>query len=256
MLVLDKTVLTFKEKIIYFSDDVFDVKPCSVVNFYFCRKKVDFPGFDCFENLTSIIDLTQDLDYIWHKFDRKSTRYAISRAQRDGIEFKMNENYEEFYHINKSFMQQKGTAPLLWVLDEKLDTIKKYGTLFTAEYKGEILGGNLYLEDEGNIMLWKSASKRLDKNREKATLIGNANRLLHWEAIKYAKEKGIKEFDWGGLWPIDEADRDVMKHSINSFKLSFSGETVPRYSYQKVYSQLYNICTYLYGKVNHFRMQI
>lgn len=254
MLIIDKKVLIFRKKIVYFSENIFDIGGCDVITFHSCRSKADFPGFSCVEYLTSVIDLTQDLDAIWHKLDRKSTRYAISRAQRDGIEFKINQHHEEFYRISKSFRQQKGTAPLLWLLDEKLDTIKKYGTLFTAEHEGEILGGQLYLEDEANIMLWQSASKRLEEDREKATLIGNANRLLHWEAIKYANEKGIREFDWGGLWPSDEACKDKVKRSINSFKLSFSGETVPRYSYQKVYFPCYKVGSYLYGKANRLRI--
>jgi len=255
MLILDKNVLIFKTRTIYFSENIFDVKGCSIVNYHSCKNKADFPGFNCVESLTSIIDLTQDLDTMWHKLDRKSTRYAISRAWRDGIEFRINQNHEQFYHINKSFMKQKGTAPWLWILDEKLDTIKRYGTLFTAEHEGEILGGHLYLEDESNITLWQSASRRLEEDREKATLIGNANRMLHWEAIKYAKEKGIREFDWGGLWPSDEANNDKMKYTINSFKLSFSGETVPRYSYYKVYSSLYKVGSYLYKKTNRLLMQ-
>jgi hypothetical protein len=255
MLILDKNVLIFKIKTIYFSEYIFNVEECNVINFHSCKSKADFPGFNCVERLTSVIDLNQDLDTIWNKLDRKSTRYAIGRAQRDGIEFKINQNYEKFYHINKSFMQQKGTAPLFWIFDEKLDTIKMYGTLFTAEHEGEILGGHLYLEDEANIMLWISASRRLEEDREKATLIGNANRMLHWEAIKYAKEKGIREFDWGGLWSSDEANKDKVKKSINSFKLSFGGEIVPRYSYQQIYSPLYKVGSYLYGKANRLIMQ-
>ncbi len=92
--------------------------------------------------------------------------------------------------------------------------IKKCGTLFTAEYNGEILGGHLYLNDESNIKLCISASKRLHGTKEKATLIGDANRLLHWEVIKYAEGFGIKEFNWGGLWPANEANKSAIKKSV------------------------------------------
>lgn len=251
MLVIDKRLFIFKMKEIHFSDYPYDVGGCQVISFPFCKNRVDASGFTCEESLTSVIDLTQDLDTIWRNIDNESCRNRIRRAQRDGIKFKINEGYEEFYRLNKSFEQQKGFATPLGIGTPKLETIKRYGTLFIAEYECEILGGHLYLEDEANIKLGLSASKRLEADREKAKVIGRANRLLHWEAIKYAKEKGIKEFDWGGLWREEEADKDERKKAINSFKLSFGGEIVTRYSYRKVYGRSYLLAQHLYHLVTH-----
>jgi len=191
--------------------------------------------------------LTQDLDEIWRKLDKKSSRYSIRRAQQDGINLRINRDYDEFYQMNKNLLKNKGFSTIYVVGVPKADVMEKYGTLFTAEHKGETLGGHLYLEDGANIKLWYSASKRLGVDRDKATLIGNANRLLHWEAIKYAKDKGIKEFDWGGLCSQEEADKDERLKAINSFKLSFGGEIVTYYSYQKVYSKAYELAQFLYG---------
>lgn len=248
MLVIDEKYIIFKVKELHFADYPFDVKGKGgdYVIFHFCKNKVNAKGFTCQEGLTSIIDLTQDLDTIWRNMDRKSTRYAIKRAQRDRIKFKINEDYDEFYRINRSLLQKKGLNPLFGIGNPKLETMRRYGTLFIAEAADEILGGHLYLEDKNNIKLWLSASKRLEVNREKATLIGNANRLLHWEAMKYAKEKGIEEFDWGGLWSEEEANKDEKKKAINSFKLSFGGEVAVRYTYQKVYSKAYKFAQHFY----------
>jgi len=251
MLVIDRKYLIFKIKEVHFSDSPFDIEHCDSVTFHFCKNFVDAEGFTCQKVFTLIIDLTQDLDTIWQNMDRKSTRYSIKRAQKDGIKVRINENYSQFYRIYKSFIQKKGINSLFGVGTVDLKTMKKYGTLFTAEHDGEILGGHLYLEDKGHIRLWLSASRRLEVSREKARLIGNANRLLHWEAMKYAKEKGIKEFDWGGLWSEEEADKDERKKAINSFKLSFGGEIVTRYSYQKVYSKAYRFAQYLYTLASH-----
>lgn len=247
MLVIEKKYLIFKVKEVHFADYPFDVKGCDSVTFSFCRNKVGAEEFTRVESPTLIIDLTQDLDTIWRNMDRKSTRYAIKRAQRDRIKFKKNEDYDEFYRINRSLQQKKGAGSLFGIGSPKLETMERYGTLFTAEAADEILGGHLYLEDKNSIKLWLSASKRLEVEREKATLIGNANRLLHWEAMKYAKEKGIEEFDWGGLWSEEEADKDKKKKAINSFKLSFGGERTTRYSYQKVYSKAYRFAQHLYA---------
>jgi len=251
MLVIDKKYFMFKVKEVHFADYPFDIEHCDSVTFHFCKNFVDADGFTCQRVFTSIIDLTHDLDTIWQNMDKKSTRYSIKRAQKDGIKVRINENYSQFYQIYKSFIQKKGINSLFGVGTANLGIMKKYGTLFMAEHDGEILGGHLYLEDKGHIRLWLSASRRLEVSREKARLIGNANRLLHWEAMKYAKEKGIKEFDWGGLWSEEEADKDERKKAINSFKLSFGGEIVTRYSYQKVYSKTYRFAQYLYTLASH-----
>lgn len=251
MLIIDKSYFIFNSKEVHFSDYPFDIEGCDCVIFHFCKNEVNSEGFIHRESLTSIIDLTQDLDTIWQKMDRKSTRYSIKRAQKDGVKVRINGDCDQFYLIYKSFIRKKGINSLFGVGTTNLEIMKKYGTLFVAEHDGEILGGHLYLENESHIKLWLSASKRLEVDREKARLIGNANRLLHWEAMKYAKEKGIREFDWGGLWSEEEAEKDEKKKAINSFKLSFGGEIVTRYSYQKVCSKAYRLAQYLYTLASH-----
>ena len=238
MLVIDKKLFKFlKVKEIYFSNEPFDVRDSLSVSFFGCRNKVDASGFTRTGHLTAINDLTEDLDTIFHKFDRKSTRYAIKKAEREVIEIRVNKDFEEFYNIYTSLLHRKRIAPLFEISPVYPEVMKKYGTLFTARSQGRILGGHLYLEDSSNIRLWFSASKRLEVTREEATLIGNANRLLHWEAIKYAKQKGIKEFDWCGL---------------NSFKLSFGCTPTIRYNYWKPYSKVYKHAKDSFKLLSHY----
>ncbi|NQE54743.1 hypothetical protein C5S29_14225 [ANME-1 cluster archaeon GoMg3.2] len=113
-----------------------------------------------------------------------------------------------------------------------------------TEFDGEIIGGQFYLEDENNIRWLVGASKRLEVDRNQATLIGNANRLVIWQAIQYAKEKGIKEFDMGGYYTREA--KDVQKERINAFKKSFGGELVTHYIYHKDYSRIYKIAKWIY----------
>ena len=249
MLEVNRKVLTLNCRNILFSDFPCDVEGCDHVEFVGCKNEVNIKGFTCLERYTSIIDLTQDVDKVWRNMDKKSTRYELRRAEREGIRIHINKHFDEFYHINKSLQRKKGNAPL-FVIAVSLNTMKRYATLFTAEHNGEILGGHLYFEDETHIRLWLSASKRLEADREKAALIGRANRLLHWEAMKYAKAKGIGEFDWGGVWSEQEAAKDSVKRNINSFKQSFGGVAVKRYNYQKAYSQTARLAKYLYQLVN------
>jgi len=230
----------FKSKGIWFSDYPYDVDDCHSVVFYVCKNKVDMEGFERNDRVTLIIDLTQDLDTIWGNMGKKSCRYEIKRAMREGIQVRLNQDYQEFYELNRTFRQQKG----LPVASEDFDVMRNYGPLFTAVLDGEIIGGQLYLEDNNHIMWLYGASKRLEVDKQKAIIIGCANRLMIWEAIKYAKEKGIKVFDMGGIYTGE--DRNDPRYTINTFKRSFGGELVTDYAYQKSYSKLHKLVSRIY----------
>jgi lipid II:glycine glycyltransferase (peptidoglycan interpeptide bridge formation enzyme) len=248
MLTIDKKIFIFDIKDVHFSESPFDIEGCDLLTFYYCSNKVDAKGFNCKEKLTSIIDLTQDLNKIWQKMSKTSVRYKINRAQKEGIKIQKNNRYEEFFDIYKNFMRKKGFKSSFQIFGVgiiPLEVMKKNGTLFVAEYNGELLGGVLLLEDKTNIEAFIAASKRLENETMNSLLISRANRLIWWEAIKYAKEKSLKEFDLGGLWSEAEVEKDPKKKGINTFKLKFGGEVVTRYLYEKIYSKrlklLYNM---------------
>ncbi len=196
---------------------------------------MDIEGFSFKEFSTSIIDLKEDLDSLWKNLSKSSCKYAIKRAKREGIKINININYEEFIKINNSFRESKKLSKS-YLNDVEL--MKKIGTLFIAKLGDEILGGNFYVNDEKNMRWLLGASKRLEVNKEKATLIGNANKLLIWEAIKFGKRNGIETFDLGG-YSLDKNNSEKM--GINSFKKGFGGEFKTFYYYSKDYSKLYHI---------------
>lgn len=256
MKVINKKVFIFNVTEVYFSKNPFDIERCDYLIFPHCKNKVEAKGFICHEKLTSIIDLTKNLETIWEKFDKKSTRYSIKRAERENVIIKINHNYDQFFQIFKNFLIKKRLNSFFEIFGVgviTLNAIKKNGTLFVADYNGETLGGILFLEDDSNIEMWLSVSKRLEIENEKRQLIGCANRLIVWEAIKYAKQKGIKEFDMGGLFLKNEVKEDPIKKGVNSFKLSFGGEILPVYSYEKFYSKSLHVAYYLYNLMKEFR---
>lgn len=246
MLIVSRKVLNFRIAEVYFAATPFEMNEFDLVKYHFCNQASNIDGFSSSTTFTSVIDLNQDLNAIWNNFDRKSTRYCIKKANQEGIKFKINKDYKEFYDIYKNFLVTKNLSSLFKTNYISLDSMMKFGTLFTSYFNDELLGGHLYLEDENNIILWISASNRLDVGKKKAAVIGNGNRLLHWEAIKYAKQKGLNKFDWGGIWSDIETQSDRDKYSINSFKLSFGGIKEIRYNYDKIYSKKYALIKKLY----------
>ena len=241
MLEINRKIYMFNSKEIWFADYPFDVEGYDSATFMECKNKVDRAGFTRREHTTLVIDLTQNLDTIWRNMGKKSCRYEINRAKREEVIVKINQDSNEFYQMDRSFRAKKGLGTGSLYHPEFM---RKYGTLFTAEVTGETIAGQFYLEDENNIRWLVGASKRLEVDRDKAIVIGCANRLIIWEAIKYAKEKGIKEFDFGGYYT--GGDTNDPRYSINIFKQSFGGELTTLYNYDKVYSRAYKWASSLY----------
>lgn len=231
-------LLFFKTKQIFFSDRIYDVEGCSSVMFSQCKSKLDLPGFKRKEGATSIIDLTQDLSELWKNM-HKTYRRRIRRAEKEGVHVKINERYDKFYQIYERLMKYKKIPGFR----ESFPTLKKYGTLFVAELEGELLGGIAFLENEASMFAWFGATRRLEVEGDKWAVIGNANRLIVWEAIKYAKQKGIKECDMGGLFARE--GEHYQGFSIDAYKKRFGGEAITVYTYTKDYNKIYSFCRLL-----------
>jgi hypothetical protein len=252
MLTIVRRLSIFTLKDVHLADYPLDVEGCDIVRFLYCKDEVDVDGFSRTESITSTIDLTQDLDTIWHNMKRDSCRRFINRAQRQAIKIRINEGYKEIQKMRVSFQQGKGFNPLFGITAISPEMMRRYGTLFIAEFEGQIIAGQHYLENDNIIVLKTSVSKRLEVDHEMARVIGDANHLLHWEVIKYAKNKGIREFDFGGLFSFADAEKDDKKNSINIFKLRFGGEIVPRYTYYKIYSRGCKVAYSLFKLANHW----
>lgn len=239
MLELKRKIYNFNIKDIWWADEPYDVDNCASVTFHASKSRGDIKGFSREEFTTLVIDLTQELDQIWNNMN-KYNRRDINKAKKSGFEIKINENYDEFYKINNQFTEDKGIDSYLI----NVEFMKKYGTLFTAEFNGETVGGHFYLADKDNIRCLIGSTKRLSVSKEEARLLADANRLLLWEAIVYAKNEGIKRFDLGGYYTGKKSD--PQKESINTFKKSFGGQLFEYDIYQKNYSTAYRYLKSLY----------
>jgi lipid II:glycine glycyltransferase (peptidoglycan interpeptide bridge formation enzyme) len=233
--------MIFKRKTIYFSEKPFDINGLHAIEFRDSRTKVDVAGFKRTSFGTLIMNLNREIDDIWKGMDKKSCRYGIEKAKKDGIIIKKNERYEDFLELSKNFREKKGIGKNNY--DEAY--LKKNGMLFIAEHDGELLAGAFFLSDTIVLRWLVGASRRLETDKRQATIIGNSNRLLLWEALQYAKLQGFKEFDFGGYY-IGPKDTDM--DGINSFKKSFGGTFTWRYNYFKEYSMVFRYFLMIYER--------
>jgi lipid II:glycine glycyltransferase (peptidoglycan interpeptide bridge formation enzyme) len=242
MLEIENSKFIFKTKEIWFSEVPFDIHGFDGVTFRECLKDVNIEGFSKEEFTTLMIDLTQDLNTIWEKMHKTACRRSIERAKKEGVIIRVNQDYDTFLTIHSEFRKLKGLPE--YNID--VEYMKKNGVLFLSELQGKIIGGQFYLSDDKNTRILFGSSRRLEDDRVRGRVSGNSNRLIIWEAIKYAKEKGIVNFDMGGYYTGKKPD--PQKESINIFKKSFGGEVVTHYIYHKDYSRLYSVAKWVYLK--------
>jgi lipid II:glycine glycyltransferase (peptidoglycan interpeptide bridge formation enzyme) len=186
--------LFFKTKIFFYSESAFDVKGYRTIFFKYVKNKVDTPGFNCVEEDTYVIDLTQSIEDLWKNMDHHAHR-SIKKAEKKGIIIKINENFDDFYKMYLDHIHEK--KHIQWYDRNEKETFIKYGTLITAYYNGLILSGNILLLDDNYIVTWAGSSYRFSKDLEIKPLVGPSSHLILWEVIKYAKARGIKELNFG-----------------------------------------------------------
>jgi len=224
MLELNYNKGRYRIKEVWFARRPFEIKGTHKLVFVECYEKVNIRGFKRREFDTSVINLTQPLDELWSAMGKKTSRYAIKRSMRDGAIVEINKNYDEFFKLLNDFLKSHNFETLS---GSRQEAVKQNGVLFTAKYDNEIISGNFYIKDGSTIRLLFAASKRGTADSQKDTLTGNASKLLHWEAIKYAKDNTLKEYDLGGVF----LDTNHPAYSISKFKMSLGGDLVKRYNY-------------------------
>jgi len=225
----------FTVRQIWFADRVAESMDYDCVHYVACPAPLRLPGFYEQHSSTLTIDLGQGLETIWNNMDRKSCRHDITRAVQEGIKTQMNVGHDEFFEMWSEFARLRGVGSNYL----SVSMMRKYGLLLTAVYNGEILAGNFYLTDGHVIRAHTIASNRLASDKAKARLTSLASRLLIWQAIKYAKESKMLEFDFGGYYT--GGDRRDPRYGINFFKNSFGGKLSHQYEYKKYNSILYRM---------------
>jgi len=128
------------------------------------------------------------------------------------------------FHIHNEDYYQKFIAAA---------TKNNWGTLYLAEYEGEVVGGVIatFYGDTG--MYYYGASAY-----EHRSLM--APYLIQWTAMKEAKKQGLKWYDFLGIAPPDDPKHPWV--GITQFKKKFGGEIV---GYEKAREYVFRPLWYL-----------
>lgn len=144
---------------------------------------------------TYVLELSDVEGEVWRKLDKKGVRWAIRKAQRDGVtvrEASMMEEMEYFFHrLNEKHKRDLGVPVhpirLFRGIQEKLG---QFTSLYFGELDGKIIGGILILK-------YKDASLYFCGAWDNDYLKYHPNNLLLWQAIEKGREEGYHYFDFG-----------------------------------------------------------
>lgn len=172
---------------------------------------------------TFLLNIEEDEEVIFKKFDYKSARYAINRAKRDEVIVKKIESDQERYEYIKfqeSFCAEKG-IPMFH--EDELNELISY---YALSKEGEYLGACSFITDTCK----ETVRYKYGATKHKL----NANEIILWTAICDFHNEGYKVFDFGGAGGrVNGEDKNSEDYKRYQFKKKFGGDFVESYSYVK-----------------------
>jgi len=197
--VMKEIVKAFKEKrkksayVLFFPNPLINIS---------LRSMFESCGYRPIVFRTLLVNLNKSLDEIWKALD-KDARRGVRKAQQLGVEVvdaNTWQEWEEYYELHVLHSREKNYPPEPYSFYRELYKLhpKNMCRLFLAKLKKRVVAGALCLIYRENLIGIRSAS--LD-----AFLKYQPNNLVHWKSIEWAKENGVKVYDFDGL-PLEETE--------------------------------------------------
>lgn len=162
---------------------------------------------------------------------RKTTRYLIRKAQKEGVKVEQSTNINDiqiFDNLYSETVQRHHFVPFsIDYLKKEFQSFIKDNQIriFLAKYNEEVLASAMIIFWQGVAFYHQGASSN------KYPKIPAAY-LLQWEAIKEAKKRGCTKYNFWGIVPQIKTIDDLKKPSIKKhpwwglslFKIGFGGK--------------------------------
>jgi hypothetical protein len=195
--------------------------PCAQAQLGFIRKSTP----------VKVVSLRPTDSEIFASF-KSRTRNYIRQAQKAGVQFEFEDSKAHFIDFYNPFARRSGLPELSmshYIAGEA-------GIVTKATLNGRDLVMHSYITDREKSCVRLAHSVGLSSDdTEMRTLIGNANRLLHYQDMLHFKSDGIEVYDFGSYSP---KTNDNKTRGLNQFKDSFGGEVIEEGSYRSLPLQL------------------
>lgn len=203
---------------------------------------------------TLILDLKKTEEELL-KLMKPKGRYNIRLAEKKGVEIikvnpkdnkKFNAYVDNFYEILKETTQRDqfhGHDKDYYRMMIEMLSLSDNAHLYLAEYNSEIIAGIIVTYFKDTATYYFGASGNKDRNVM-------APYLLHWYAIKEAKVKNFKYYDFFGIAPSNAKNHPWQ--GVTEFKKKFGGEEksyikAQEYPFKKFLYLIYRI----YKRLRH-----
>ena len=164
-----------------------------------------------------ILDLSSSEEDILAQMKPKG-RYNIKVAQKNGVTVGSSENLDAFYGLLAGTGNRDGFGihPRGYY-ETMLESLGDHAQLFLARHEGEVVAGGIfvYLGDWG--IYYYGASDHAARSLM-------APYLVQWEAIREAKKRDCRHYDFLGVAPRDALDHPWT--GVTEFKKKFGGRVV------------------------------
>jgi peptidoglycan pentaglycine glycine transferase (the first glycine) len=174
---------------------------------------------------TVTVDLSPSEDELLARM-RKSTRYGVRKAAREGVEVVEPGDFEEawstFYDWMEDTAERKSGFTIRRPREYLHDMMRVMhdagqGHLFFAVHDGTPLAGVFVFDFGRKYWFMHGAS-----STEKRTY--NPNHLLQWEVMRWARGRGIDYYDMVGIPKPENRNEDDPYYGVYRFKIGFGGD--------------------------------
>ena len=202
---------------------------------------------------TIVLDLEKDEQDILSNMKQK-TRYNIRLAQKKGVKVIASDDIVTFHKLMQETSMRDGFGVHNLTYYQNIYSLTNQGQdckLFIAYHDGIALASIMVFSSGNRAWYFYGASSNQGRNLMPSY-------LLQWEAIKWAKQIGCKEYD---LWGVPDENLDVLENNflnrstglwgVYRFKRGFGGQLKRSIgAWDKVYIPvLYS----LYTLINKYR---
>ena len=211
----------------------------SVVEFFKAEKKIDFicsPPVNAVFNVypseavsaafgTYLIDLSLSEEILWDKLHSKH-RNVIRKAMKDQVNIKRGKEYLDLAYklIKETQLRSDKGFSSIEKFKELINSLENNVEIFVSFYKDKPQGCAVFLYSDYAVYYRHGGSIE-------RPFTGSLN-LLHWEAIKYFKAKGVLRYDFLGA--RIKPDKGSKLEGIQRFKSRFGGELRQGYLWKLV----------------------
>ncbi len=226
---------------------------------YFLYNSIPFvQKFDA-ENWSTIsLNIEPDIEEIFKSF-KSNHKGSIKKALKENLKVQFIETVEDVKLLAGLYDKMYLARKLKKSFHDTFEVFNGLNNLFLTRNKGKILGvftpegkmiGGVIMGIHNEDMYYKYGIS--DPEFRKLPVL----HLALFEAIKIAKNEGLKIFNFGGYNHFVGKDDQV--YAINFFKRSFGGEFIyyPKRMYftlNKMKFFIFRILKFVYQKINSFR---